>query len=78
MDTIVTHYCYNYKGQFCTDRRRSRAGRVEDSGGLGGRNRAVRSRRRPGLAKKQMAEVEFGAVKGRAVGAAKRACWRRI
>ena len=25
-----------------------RAGRVEDSGGLGGRNRAVRSRRRPG------------------------------
>ena len=32
----------------CTDRRRSRAGRVEDSGGLGGRNRALRSRRRPG------------------------------
>ena len=32
----------------CADRRRSRAGRVEDSGGLGGRNRALRSRRRPG------------------------------
>ena len=34
--------------RLCTDRRRRRAGRVEDSGGLGGRNRAVRSRRRPG------------------------------
>ena len=42
---IISH---NYKGQLCTDRRRSRAGRVEDSGGLGGRNRALRSRRRPG------------------------------
>ena len=34
--------------RLCTDRRRRRAGRVEDSGGLGGRKRAVRSRSRTG------------------------------
>ena len=47
--TLLSHIIsHNYKGQLCADRRRSRAGRVEDSGGLGGRNRALRSRRRPG------------------------------
>ena len=35
-------------GDFVRTAGGSRAGRVEDSGGLGGRNRAVRSRRRPG------------------------------
>ena len=40
--------CDDYKGHLYTDRRRSLAGRVEDCGGLGGRNRAVRSRRKPG------------------------------
>ena len=38
--------CHDYKGQFCTDRRRSRAGRVEDFGHLDGRRRVRGALRR--------------------------------
>ena len=49
MNTIVTHYYLGSQGPIAwRTGGGSRAGRVEGSGDLGGRNRAVRSRRRPG------------------------------
>ena len=49
MNTLVTHYYLGLQGLIVwRTGGGNRAGRVEVSGGLGGRNRAVRSRRRPG------------------------------